>query len=129
MLKHRLPLADVMLTEFFEKLKRLTSGYASFDYDEDGYRATELAKITIQMNNIKMDEFSTICPRSKAQQKSKELVEKMATEIPRQQYEVVIKAFLGSSTKALAQKILKAYKKDFTGLLKGYFNLFFVLIL
>lgn len=128
MLKHRLPLADVML-EFFENLKRLTSGYVSFDYEEDDFRPIELVKISIQINNQIVDEFSTICPRTLAQQKTRQLVEKLSIEIPRQQYEVVIKAFLGTSSKPIAQKIIKAYKKDFTGLMKGkFFNIFFRII-
>ncbi|VDK53157.1 unnamed protein product, partial [Cylicostephanus goldi] len=86
----RLPLAEVVV-DFFERLKRLTSGYASFDYEQDGYIETKLIKLTITINGREVPEFSQIIPAAMARERAKLLVQRLKREIPRQQYEVTIK--------------------------------------
>ncbi|ETN68269.1 putative GTP-binding protein LepA [Necator americanus] len=137
----RLPLAEVVV-DFFERLKRLTSGYASFDYEQDGYIETKLIKLTITINGrevginsslllkvivkrsvmLQVPEFSQIIPAAMARERAKLLVHRLKREIPRQQYEVTIKACVGSSTKALSQVSIQPMKRDFTQLLKGNFG-------
>ncbi|RCN39559.1 elongation factor G [Ancylostoma caninum] len=69
----RLPLAEVVV-DFFERLKRLTSGYASFDYEQDGYMETKLIKLTITINGREVPEFSQIIPAAMARERAKLLV-------------------------------------------------------
>uniref|UniRef100_A0A0K0F0K2 Translation factor GUF1 homolog, mitochondrial n=1 Tax=Strongyloides venezuelensis TaxID=75913 RepID=A0A0K0F0K2_STRVS len=117
----RMPLAEIV-TGFFEKLKYLTSGYASFDYELDGYDETHLIKLAIHINNKEIPEFSMVVPSSMAMDRAKKIVQKLKEEIPKQQYEVNIKATFGDSTKAVCNAVIKPWKKDFTQLLKGNFG-------
>ncbi|KAK6056426.1 putative GTP-binding protein LepA [Cooperia oncophora] len=141
----KLPLAEVVI-DFFERLKRITSGYASFDYEQDGYMETKLIKLTLTINgreasgiilssllsSLEKDElpdliavvpeFSQIIPAAMARERAKLLVHRLKREIPRQQYEVTIKACVGSSSKALSQVSIQPMKRDFTQLLKGNFG-------
>jgi elongation factor 4 len=121
LIKSKIPLAEVVI-DFFERLKRLTSGYASFDYEPVGYQEANLIKLCISINGRPIDEFSIITTVSQANQRAKLLVAKLKEEIPRQQYEVNIRATIGTSTKPIVQGIIKAYKKDFSQLLKGNFG-------
>ncbi|VDO19398.1 unnamed protein product [Heligmosomoides polygyrus] len=117
----KLPLAEVVI-DFFDRLKRLTSGYASFDYEPDGYQETKLIKLTITINGREVPEFSQIIPAVMANERAKLLVHRLKREIPRQQFEVTIKACVGSSTKALSSVSIQPMKRDFTQLLKGNFG-------
>ncbi|KAE9556216.1 hypothetical protein FO519_000555 [Halicephalobus sp. NKZ332] len=119
--KSKIPLAEVVV-DFFERLKKLTSGYASFDYEPTGYQEANLVKLGVSINGKHIDEFSLITPSSQATAKAKTLVSKLKMEIPRQQYDVNIKATVGNSTKAIVQGTIRAYKKDFSQLLKGNFG-------
>ncbi|KHJ75459.1 hypothetical protein OESDEN_24925 [Oesophagostomum dentatum] len=80
-----------VVIDFFERLKRLTSGYASFDYEQDGYVETKLIKLTITINGREVPEFSQIIPAAMAKERAKLIVQRLKREIPRQQYEVIIK--------------------------------------
>ncbi|CAD5219521.1 unnamed protein product [Bursaphelenchus xylophilus] len=120
-IKYRVPLAEVVVN-FFERLKKTTSGYASFDYEYDGFQEVDLVKLNVSINNRQIDEFSLICPALLVRKKVKDLMNRLKEEIPRQLYEVNIKATIGTSQKAITQATIKAYKKDFTGLLKGNFG-------
>uniref|UniRef100_A0A0N4ZP56 Translation factor GUF1 homolog, mitochondrial n=1 Tax=Parastrongyloides trichosuri TaxID=131310 RepID=A0A0N4ZP56_PARTI len=120
-IKWRLPLAEIV-TGFFEKLKYITSGYASFDYELDGYEETQLTKLGIHINNKEITEFSQVVPSSMALNRAKTIVRKLKEEIPRQQYEVNIKATLGNSTKPVCTGTIRSWKKDFSQLLKGNFG-------
>ncbi|KAI6235985.1 Translation factor GUF1-like protein, mitochondrial [Aphelenchoides besseyi] len=121
LIKWRLPLAEVACG-FFDQLKKATSGYVSFDYEHSGYQEVDLVLINVLVNDRQISEFSSICPASRMRQKAKNLVQKLQELIPRQQYEIRIKATAGDSTKAISQGVIRAYKKDFTGLLKGNFG-------
>lgn len=90
MILWRLPLAEVAV-DFFEKLKKMTSGYASFDYEPNGWQETRLVKLSISINGKEVSEFSQILPTAMARDRAKTLVQRLKREIPRQQFEVVIK--------------------------------------
>ncbi|GMS89250.1 hypothetical protein PENTCL1PPCAC_11425 [Pristionchus entomophagus] len=117
----RLPLAEV-ITDFFERLKRVTSGMASFDYEADGYDEANLIKMTISINGKEIPEFSQVVRASTATEKAKRMVRRLREEIPRQQFEVTIKATVGESKKNLASTVIQPMKRDFTQLLKGNFG-------
>ena len=85
-----------VVVDFFERLKRLTSGYASFDYEHDGYNETRLIKLAININGKEVTEFSQIIPAAMARDRAKVLVNRLKREIPRQQFEVNIKGSLHS---------------------------------
>ncbi|VDM59091.1 unnamed protein product [Angiostrongylus costaricensis] len=91
----RLPLAEVII-DFFDRLKQLTSGYVTFDYELDGYLETSLVKVTITINGREVPEFSQITPATMARERAKLIVHRLKREIPRQQYEVTIKGELFS---------------------------------
>uniref|UniRef100_A0A8R1DH99 Translation factor GUF1 homolog, mitochondrial n=1 Tax=Caenorhabditis japonica TaxID=281687 RepID=A0A8R1DH99_CAEJA len=91
MILWRLPLAEIAV-DFFERLKKLTSGYASFDYEPDGWQETKLVKLAILINGKEVSEFSQILPAAMARERAKTLVQRLKREIPRQQFEVTIKA-------------------------------------
>uniref|UniRef100_A0A0R3S4M6 Translation factor GUF1 homolog, mitochondrial n=1 Tax=Elaeophora elaphi TaxID=1147741 RepID=A0A0R3S4M6_9BILA len=117
----RLPFAEVC-TDFFERLKRITSGYVTYNYQWDGFQPAKIELLVIHINDLPIYEFSEIMPANQVKSRAKEIVKKLREEIPRQQYEVRIKATLGQTKKALVQTIIAPIKKDFTGRLKGNFG-------
>ncbi|MFH4977790.1 hypothetical protein AB6A40_004499 [Gnathostoma spinigerum] len=121
MVKWQIPLAEVVVS-FFESLKRISSGYASFDYEHCGYREVELSKLVITVNNTVIDEFSEVLPASMLKERAKLLVTRLKQEISRQQFSIAIKATSGKSTKVIAQATVPPMKRDFTQLLKGNFG-------
>jgi translation elongation factor EF-4 len=112
----RIPLAEIVV-DFFEQLKFRTSGYASMDYEDDGYDETDLAKVTVSINGRPIDEFSMITPMAMARDRAKLIVRRLKREIHQQQYDVDIKATVGG--KVVAGTLIHAMRKDFTQLLKG----------
>jgi elongation factor 4 len=110
-LKYKLPLNEVA-TDFYDQLKSVSSGYASFDYEESGYEASDLVKMDILLNGKAVDALSVIVHRDKAYYLGRELCEKLRTVIPRQLFEVVIQAAIGS--KILARESVAPLRKDVT---------------
>lgn len=110
-LKYRLPLNEVA-TDFYDQLKSISSGYASFDYEEAGYEPADLVKMDILLNGKPVDALSTIVHRDKAFFIGRELTERLKQAIPRQLYEVVIQAAIGA--KILARSRVAPLRKDVT---------------
>lgn len=108
-LQYSLPLNEVA-TDFYDELKALSSGYASFDYDEAGYQPSKLIKLDILLNGKPVDALSTIVHEEKAYYIGKELVARLKNVIPRQLFEVAIQAAIGS--KVLARETVKPLRKD-----------------
>lgn len=124
MLRYELPLAEIII-DFFDSLKRFSSGYASLDYEVMGYVETDLVRLNILINNRLIDEFSMIVPKSVAKERARSVCEKLATEIPRQQYDVLISACIGTAkgmSKPISRQKIKAFRKDFSQKLKGNFG-------
>ncbi len=111
-LVYELPLAEVIV-DFYDRIKSLTSGYGSLDYELIGYRPTKLVKLDILINGKICDALSSIVHKDKAQAKGKKLVEKMRELIPRQLFEVVIQAAIGPQV--IARASVRPLKKHVTG--------------
>ncbi|CCF53334.1 hypothetical protein NDA11_002427 [Ustilago hordei] len=117
---YRLPLSEIV-TDFFDKLKSCSSGFASFEYTEDGYAASDLVKLNFLISNTVLDSLSIIMHRSKVMYAARQWTKKLKDIIPRQQFEVSIQATTGS--KVIARETLSAYRKDVTaGLYGGHYE-------
>jgi len=111
MVEYSLPLAEVVF-DFFDKLKTVTRGYASFDYELAGYRADKLVKVDVLVNGDAVDALSIIVHKDRSYQRGRVLCEKMKELIPKQQYQVAIQAAIGG--KIIARETLSALRKDVT---------------
>ncbi|MBI2345031.1 elongation factor 4 [Candidatus Dependentiae bacterium] len=110
-LSYLLPLNEVA-TDFYDTLKSISSGYASFDYETAGYEISDLVKMDILLNGDAVDALAVIVHRSKAERIGRDLCEKLSKVIPRQLFEVVIQAAIGS--KIIARERVAALRKNVT---------------
>ncbi len=108
-LTYHLPLAEVVF-DFFDNLKSRTRGYASLDYETDGYRQSDLVKVDILLNGMPVDAFSAIVHRSAAQDYGRTMVDRLRKLIPRQMFDVPIQAAVGS--RIISRETVKAKRKD-----------------
>ena len=105
------PMAN-LLTDFYDQLKSATSGYASFNYELDGYRTEDLVRVDFLVGGHKMDALSVMAHRSEAESIGREVTKKLKEVIPRQNWEVALQAAIGA--RIIARETIGAYRKDVT---------------
>ena len=106
-----MPLAEVVF-DFYDRLKSISKGYASFDYSPIGFRDADLVKVDILINGEPVDALSSLIHRSNAYDIGRKIVEKLRTLIPRQQFDIPLQAAIGA--KIIARETIKAVRKDVT---------------
>ncbi|MBT9676649.1 translation elongation factor 4 [Levilactobacillus brevis] len=113
---YNMPLSEIIF-DFFDKLKSNTRGYASLDYEMNGYQGADLVKIDILLNGDKVDALSFIAHRTFAPARGREIASRLKKIIPRQNFEIPVQAAIGA--KIIVRTTIKAYRKDVTAHLYG----------
>ena len=110
-LTFEMPMGEIVF-DFYDKLKTISKGYASFDYHQIGYRQSDLVRLDIRLNSEPVDALSSLIHRSNAYDFGKKICEKLKELLPRQQFEIIIQASIGA--KIIARETVKALRKDVT---------------
>ena len=108
-LQFEIPLAEIIY-DFFDKMKGLTSGYGTMDYEVIDYRSDKLVKLDILINGDPVEALATIVHRERAEQRGRQLCSKLREQIPRHQFEIPVQAAIGG--KVIARETIKAFRKD-----------------
>ena len=116
LVEYKLPLNEVVF-DFYDRLKSITKGYASFDYEITGYEINNLVKVSIMINGDPVDALSLIVHKDRSQQRGRVLCERLKELIPRQQFKVAIQAAIGG--KIIARETVASFRKDVTQKLYG----------
>ncbi len=116
LVEYKLPLNEVVF-DFYDRLKSLTKGYASFDYEITGYEINNLVKVGILINGDPVDALSLIVHKDRSEQRGRALCERLKDLIPRQQFKVAIQAAIGG--KIIARETVASFRKDVTQKLYG----------
>jgi GTP-binding protein LepA len=111
LLRYELPLSEIVF-DFYDKLKSVTRGYASFDYEYKGHRPSDMVKFDLLINGDPVDALSAIVHRDKVQAWGRAMCEKLKEWIPRQMFEVVIQAAIGS--RIIARESVRPFRKNVT---------------
>lgn len=110
-LVYQLPLSEIVF-DFYDRVKSLSSGYASFDYVLYDYRISDLVKVSILVNDENVEPLSFLCHRAAAEKRGRQIVEKLKDLIPRHQFKIPLQAAIGG--KIIARETIAAYRKDVT---------------
>ena len=110
-LVYKLPLAEIVF-DFYDRVKSISSGYASFDYVVQGYMPSDLVKVSILVNEENVEPLSFMCHRASAEKRGRAIVEKLKDLIPRHQFKIPLQAAIGG--KIIARETIAAYRKDVT---------------
>ena len=110
-LVYKLPLAEIVF-DFYDRVKSISSGYASFDYVVQGYMPSDLVKVSILVNEENVEPLSFMCHRTSAEKRGRAIVEKLKDLIPRHQFKIPLQAAIGG--KIIARETIAAYRKDVT---------------
>ena len=108
---YNMPLGEIVI-DFYDRLKSISKGYASFDYHPNGFRPSKLVKLDIMLNGEPVDALSTLTHIDNAYDMGRRMCEKLKELIPRQQFEIAIQAAIGA--KIIARETIKAVRKDVT---------------
>ena len=111
MLTSRVPLNEILI-DFHDRIKSLTRGYGSMDYEHDGYELSDMVRLDILVNTEPLDAFSCIVHKTKAESRGRVLAAKLKEVIPRQQYQIALQAAIGS--RVVARETIRAVRKDVT---------------
>jgi GTP-binding protein LepA len=111
MLTARTPLNEILI-DFHDRIKSITRGYGSMDYEHDGYQVSDMVKLDMLVNGEPVDAFSSIVHRDKAEGRGRALAAKLKEVIPKQQFGVAIQAAIGG--KIVARETVSAMRKDVT---------------
>ena len=114
--KYKLPLSETII-DFYNRLKSITKGYASFDYQIEGYKESKLIRLNILVNQEIVEPLSIIVHASHAEQRGRNICKRLKEVLPRQQYKLPIQAAIGG--KIIARETVPAFRKDVTGSLYG----------
>lgn len=106
-----MPMGEIVF-DFYDRLKTISKGYASFDYHQIGYRRSDLVRLDIRLNSEPVDALSSLIHRSNSYDFGKKICEKLKELLPRQQFEIIIQASIGA--KIIARETVKALRKDVT---------------
>ena len=116
MIEYKLPLNEVVF-DFYDRLKSISKGYASFDYELSEYEVNDLVKVSVMINGDPVDALSLIAHRDRSQSRGRSLCERLKDLIPRQQFKVAIQAAIGG--KIIARETVASFRKDVTQKLYG----------